>query len=90
MVNRTSTSNDSKMAGAKIDSSPRVDEVKCYNCMESGHVFRNCPKERVGKFCYRCGKTDVTTNECTDCPKNRVSCLESEEGFQTDSEVNEQ
>lgn len=72
--------------GVKTNGGLRVEELKCFNCQEMGHGFRRCPKDRVGKFCFRCGKTDVTTNECTDCPKNQANCLESEE-LQTGTDV---
>lgn len=42
----------------------------CYNCLQVGHNFSNCPAPRSGQFCYRCGLRDVTTFTCKNCPKN--------------------
>lgn len=38
---------------------------RCWNCRESGHLFRQCtmPKQRL--FCYRCGKFGITSKECS-------------------------
>lgn len=69
---------------ARPENALRLEDMKCFNCQEMGHSFRKCPKDRVGKFCFRCGKPDVTTNDCVDCPKNQVSCLDSEDESQTD------
>ena len=40
--------------------------VKCWNCGESGHAFAKCSLPRK-KFCFRCGKPDVTVCTCTKC-----------------------
>lgn len=41
----------------------------CWNCKEPGHTFKKCNRPRA-KFCYRCGKADVTVRSCTTCTKN--------------------
>ncbi|CAG4957097.1 unnamed protein product [Colias eurytheme] len=45
---------------------------RCWNCRESGHLFRSCaaPKQRL--FCYRCGRFGITSKEC--------NCMGNEKG----------
>lgn len=42
--------------------------MKCFNCSQPNHAFKHCLARRR-KFCYRCGKSDVTLRECS-CSKN--------------------
>ncbi|XP_045778198.1 uncharacterized protein LOC123876106 isoform X1 [Maniola jurtina] len=39
--------------------------MRCWNCRETGHLFRSCsvPKQRL--FCYRCGRFGITLKDCT-------------------------
>jgi len=37
--------------------------IRCYNCQQSGHVFRDCPEKRK-IFCYRCGAPGRTAARC--------------------------
>lgn len=53
-------------------------DIKCHNCRESGHVFKDCPKPQQGIFCFKCGKDEVKSFECPDCQKNVAACLVSE------------
>ena len=46
---------------------PRV--FRCWNCGEPGHGFTTCAVPRT-KFCYGCGRKDVTKAECSYCPGN--------------------
>ncbi|XP_072378890.1 uncharacterized protein [Diabrotica undecimpunctata] len=43
----------------------------CWNCQGKGHSHRECRRPRK-IFCYRCGKSQVTFPQCTNCnpPKN--------------------
>lgn len=41
----------------------------CWNCQEIGHRFRKCSKPRK-RFCFKCGKPNVTYNDCNSCQKN--------------------
>lgn len=46
----------------------KIDEIsvnmRCWNCRQTGHIFRNCriPKQRL--FCYVCGKFGVISKDC--------------------------
>lgn len=40
--------------------------LRCYNCLEEGHHFNNCPKPRR-LFCYKCGHQGVASPDCTRC-----------------------
>lgn len=42
-------------------------ENKCWNCLEMGHIFADCPSERTRIFCFRCGRYKITTPECPNC-----------------------
>lgn len=37
---------------------------KCVNCRESGHDFKQCTKEKMRIFCFRCGELGQTTYSC--------------------------
>lgn len=41
----------------------------CWNCGETTHKFRKCDKARK-LFCFKCGKSDVTSYKCPECSKN--------------------
>lgn len=70
--NQPSTSHRSKSKPLPSDES----KVTCYNCSQTGHTFSECSQPRKGKFCFRCGKPDVT---CPTCPK----CLGNEKSSPT-------
>lgn len=40
--------------------------LRCYNCLEEGHHFNNCPKPRR-LFCYKCGHQGVASPDCGRC-----------------------
>lgn len=49
---------------------PNASERKCWNCGRPGHLYSDCRSQKR-KFCFRCGKKDVTTKTCSTCrPKN--------------------
>lgn len=37
---------------------------KCWNCEETGHSFRDCPKPKLRIFCFHCGKVGQTIRLC--------------------------
>lgn len=43
------------------------DRLTCFNCEKQGHGFVFCPEDKIGIFCYRCGKRDVKTIDCPKC-----------------------
>lgn len=47
----------------------------CYNCGESGHIFRSCDKQRRSIYCRKCGMKNVLIHTCK-CPKeeNEKNC----------------
>lgn len=48
-------------------SSPRPTASLTYwNCHQIGHSYQRCSRPR-NKFCYRCGKSDVTVRSCPVC-----------------------
>ena len=46
---------------------PRV--FRCWHCGEPGHGFTTCAETR-NKFCFGCGRRDVTKAECSQCSGN--------------------
>lgn len=52
---------------------PRNDNKKsisCWNCHQPNHTYQHCTLKR-NKFCYKCGKANVTTASCPSCSENR-------------------
>lgn len=43
--------------------------VKCWDCNQEGHTRVNCPRPRQ-KYCFRCGRRDVTVRTCPSCSGN--------------------
>lgn len=72
---KTSKKSENQPKDAEVVDS-RNEEVKCHNCGEKGHLFRNCKKPRRGIFCYKCGKSEVTAKECSCQSKNGLDCLD--------------
>ena len=42
--------------------------IKCYNCGESGHISKSCPKIELGPRCYSCSQFGHISSECTNAP----------------------
>lgn len=43
---------------------------KCWNCVQEGHFFQNCPAAKGSIFCYTCGFRGVITRNCPKCRGN--------------------
>lgn len=37
---------------------------RCWNCRETGHLFRACTAIKQRQFCYKCGRFGVTSKNC--------------------------
>ncbi|RYE18040.1 MAG: hypothetical protein EOP45_14750, partial [Sphingobacteriaceae bacterium] len=48
----------------------RVSNWKCFNCLEMGHGFTDCPAPVTRIFCFRCGREGVVAPECGCRQKN--------------------
>lgn len=59
-VSTGQNSSDSPVKGESAPNNP-----KCWNC-GGPHTFRKC-KVTLKKFCYRCGRPEVTTMDCPKC-----------------------
>lgn len=56
------TENLNEMKNSNTSNTPKM---RCWNCRETGHLFRLCsmPKQRL--FCYKCGRFGVTSKDCS-------------------------
>lgn len=41
--------------------------IRCWNCGELGHGFRDCRKAQNTLFCYRCGQKGYASRSCPAC-----------------------
>lgn len=48
----------------------RSDRVICWNCKDIGHLFSQCQKPLLGRFCFSCGMSNVLKAECPKCAGN--------------------
>ena len=46
---------------------PKSLSLSCYNCGKVGHKFSQCEVKSDKKFCYKCGRKDVTVRNCPKC-----------------------
>ncbi|KAI1614801.1 hypothetical protein EDD36DRAFT_431398 [Exophiala viscosa] len=52
----------------------------CYNCGDSSHQARDCPK-KGNPTCYNCGAEGHVSRECTAAPKPK-SCYKCQFDFE--------
>lgn len=64
VVNKNSSS-----ATASSASSYNISRTVCWNCNKPNHTFRTCRQRRT-KFCFKCGKKNVTVSSCDNCSGN--------------------
>jgi len=58
---------DAKKTSGEDAMSTKTKEVRCYNCLENGHLASKCTKpKRKNGACFRCGSED---HKLKDCPK---------------------
>lgn len=56
--------------GGTQQSTPVVLAVTCWNCNQTGHTARLCQQPKLRKYCFRCGKQNVTVKSCPTCSGN--------------------
>lgn len=59
---------------------PKRNILICWNCKQNGHGFMDCPSTQRTLFCYRCGKPDVISPNCTNCPSRNFQRSEGKAG----------
>lgn len=62
---RTQSSPHPSVAAVNATATPSL----CWNCKRPGHRFQRCDRP-LGRFCFKCGTTDVITATCPRCSKN--------------------
>jgi hypothetical protein len=62
-----STAPDAQTETPELSGTANREVLKCWNCEEKGHNFRDCLKERRQYFCYNCGNKGVTSSRCPIC-----------------------
>lgn len=61
---------------------PKIDILRCYNCLNLGHHSDICPQERRGKKCLNCTQTDHLIKDCRN-PSFCTTC--NKQGHKGDS-----
>ncbi|XP_073817098.1 uncharacterized protein [Musca autumnalis] len=55
--------------------------ITCWNCLKSGHGFRDCDAAERALFCYKCGNPGTKTPKCNVCQSgNRNRGVENKGG----------
>ena len=60
--------NDDRFGLRNFNNIDRTTRMKCYNCQNTGHVSRNCPKPQR---CYNCGKFGHISRFCRSATNRR-------------------
>ncbi len=61
----------SKPSKTVVQSDSTRNSVKCWKCKADCHRFAECTSKVNTKFCYRCGHSGVTVNNCPKCKGKR-------------------
>lgn len=64
---RPSTSRQAVRYG---NQSGKIDEVRCFQCKQLGHIKRNCKQRKKNPHCYGCGREGIIRPNCEKCSKN--------------------
>lgn len=43
--------------------------VKCYRCLDQGHVVKDCTGKDCGNLCRKCCRPGHKSKECTETPR---------------------
>jgi hypothetical protein len=60
--------NDDRFGLRNSNNADRVTKVKCFNCQNTGHISKNCPKPQR---CYNCGKIGHISRFCRSTANRR-------------------
>lgn len=63
--NRISEVELSELDYKKTEKPISILKPKCVNCRETGHDFKQCVKEKMRIFCFRCGELGQTSYSCS-------------------------
>lgn len=55
--------------GVRVPTSTQIAAFKCWNCKQTGHRANACTAVKT-IYCYRCGRSNVTTPNCPQCSGN--------------------
>lgn len=55
----------------ELNSNQNMTSFKCWNCLESGHIFENCSQPKMRVFCYLCGELGQLANSCQICKSSK-------------------
>ncbi|XP_073835648.1 uncharacterized protein [Musca autumnalis] len=48
----------------------KSEPMRCWNCNDKGHTFKQCTSSQRSLFCFRCGSPGVTAPQCNNCKQN--------------------
>lgn len=54
-----------------FDMDQKKTNMNCWNCLDTGHIFENCPRPKMRVFCYVCGELGQLANNCRICKNSK-------------------